>query len=185
MGSVRIIGGKWRGRKLPFPDLPELRPTPDRVRETLFNWLQPDIEGAVCLDLFAGTGALGLEALSRGAKTVTMVEKNKTIISNINKNIESLGSKNVILNCQNSLSWLEQSISNQYNIVFLDPPFRQQLMIPCCTQLEKQGLLAQNAKIYLELEVEFETLSTPFNWELLRQKRAGQVNYFLFNRVKQ
>ena len=123
-GKIRIIAGKWRGRKLDVIDAPGLRPTPDRIRETLFNWLQHEIVGARCLDLFAGTGALAFEALSRGAVEVTMIEADAKIVAALNKHAATLKSEEHIIQLADAMSWLKQGIKG-FDIIFLDPPFSQ------------------------------------------------------------
>lgn len=178
---VRIIGGRWRGRQLPVADVGGLRPTPDRVRETLFNWLQAYIEGAHCLDLFAGTGALGLEALSRGAQSVTLVETDRNAVSVLRQSIDSLQATDAQLVEADGVAWL-RSASRPFDIVFLDPPFRQGLVMQCCELLEQQGWLAANALIYIEAESETGLPELPRHWQPLRSKTAGQVSYHLLQR---
>lgn len=183
--SVRIIGGEWRGRKLDFPTIEGLRPTPDRVRETLFNWLQTSIPGARCLDLFSGSGALGLEALSRGAASVTFVDQAPEVISQLRSNLNTLKVQNAELIGSSVPSWLEQRATNEevrYDLVFMDPPFRKGLTAPVCALLEQHQMLADEALIYVETEVELQLEALPNNWQLYREKRAGQVAYRLFLR---
>ncbi|NOY63403.1 MAG: 16S rRNA (guanine(966)-N(2))-methyltransferase RsmD [Gammaproteobacteria bacterium] len=175
---VRIIGGQWRGRKLDFPDLPGIRPTPDRVRETLFNWLQPVIVGARCLDLFAGSGALGLEALSRGAAQVTFVEKEPRAVAQLNETLAALGADSGTVVRNDAAAYLNRACQ-PYDIVFLDPPFRAGLLLPCCVQLEQQGWLATDARIYIETEAEAGDPIMPEPWHISRHKRSGQVAYLL------
>lgn len=178
MGTLRIIGGQWRGRKIQFAEKPGVRPTSDRVRETLFNWLAPHIRGARCLDLFAGSGALGFEALSRGADFVEMVDQSADVIKTLQKNIALIGIENIKVSKKrvpNQLSKPDQA----FDIVFLDPPFRQDMIKPCCDWLESNHALADDALIYIEVEKELETLPIPDNWEILKQKIAGQVRYCL------
>lgn len=182
-GEVRIIGGKWRSRKLRFPATTGLRPTPDRVRETLFNWLAPHIVDANCLDLFAGSGALGLEALSRGASSVTFVDQSKQIVTYLNQQLEILGAKNGNVYCAKFPLSAKQIHQQNFNIIFLDPPFHQNLIKPCCEWLEEQNLLAPNSLIYIEAETDLTPLPTPHNWEVLRSKIAGQVTYHLLQRA--
>ncbi len=176
--TLRIIGGEWRGRKLRFADGEGLRPTTDRVRETLFNWLAPLIQGARCLDLFAGSGALGLEALSRGAAEVVFVDTNPAAIATLKENLALLKADNAEVIRGDGLNYLQDN-SRQFDVVFLDPPFRRDLLQPALKLLAEQGWLAAGARLYLELESE-ETLSElPEGWELLRSKEAGQVAYHL------
>ncbi|MBV0934617.1 16S rRNA (guanine(966)-N(2))-methyltransferase RsmD [Marinobacterium weihaiense] len=183
--SIRIIGGEWRGRKLDFPAIEGLRPTPDRVRETLFNWLQAYVPGARCLDLFSGSGALGLEALSRGAASVTFIDRAPEVISQLRSNLNRLKAQNAELIGRSAPEWLEQRLPDEevrYDLVFLDPPFRQGLAGPVCTLLEQRQLLADEALIYLETEKELALDQLPANWQLYREKQAGQVAYRLFLR---
>lgn len=181
---LRIIGGDWRGRKLEFPDLPGLRPTPDRVRETLFNWLQSTIAGAHCLDLFAGSGALGLEALSRGAASVQFVDNNPTAIDYLQRNLQLLKAENSQCIRHNALDWIPQASLEPIDLIFLDPPFRQNLLAPCCALLAEQDWLREGALIYLEAENELQPLPVPAQWQLLKQKTAGQLTSYLFKNVK-
>ena len=147
-GKLRIIAGEWRGRKLDVFDAPGLRPTPDRVRETLFNWLQQDIVGARCLDLFAGTGILGFEALSRGAKEVVSVEANAMLIGAIKKHAAMLGCKQHVIQHADALSWLKQE-QGAFDLVFLDPPFNQGLVEKACTLIKEQALLNAGVIVYI------------------------------------
>jgi 16S rRNA (guanine966-N2)-methyltransferase len=176
---VRIIGGDWRSRLLTFIDLPELRPTPDRVRETLFNWLQFSIVGARCLDLFAGSGALGFEALSRGATAVTALETHPAAVAALRDNAQLLGAKALTLVQKDALLWLAQPATQQFSLVFLDPPFAAGLHAPCCELLQQQGWLAPGAQVYLEAGEDLQTLALPPGWALTRHKRAGEVHYGL------
>jgi len=181
--QVRIIGGLHRGRQLSFPDLPGLRPTGDRVRETLFNWLQPFLPGARCLDLFAGSGALGLEAASRGAGGVVLLDQSPQVVRQLQKHIVDLKLDQVSVMQANTLSWLQTPPPNMlFDVVFVDPPFSEGLLEPCVQLLASSGLLAENARVYLEMDV---LESLPFfspDWKLLREKKAGQVAYYLFAR---
>ena len=179
--QIRIIGGVHRGRKLRFPDLVGLRPTSDRVRETLFNWLQPVLAGAACLDLFAGSGALGLEAGSRGAGSVVMVERAEAAVRQLRENVALLGLEQVGVIQANALSWLERD-ARPFDIVFLDPPFADNLLEACCEKLEQNGWLADGARIYLERDAIKPMPQVPDNWHLLREKEAGQVSYCLYQR---
>ncbi len=177
--QLRIIGGQWRSRKLQFPDIEGLRPTPDRVRETLFNWLQPVIHGARCLDLFAGSGALGLEALSRGATEVVMVDCDAQVTAFLRRHIENLHAQGAHLVQMDALQYLAADPPPAaFDIVFLDPPFRHNLLLPCCQALEKHGWLKLGARIYLEAESGL-TPTLPQNWRITHSKRAGEVGYYL------
>lgn len=180
--TLRIIGGQWRSRRLQFPDIDGLRPTPDRVRETLFNWLAPVIEGARCLDLFAGSGAMGLEALSRGAAQVLMLDRDPRAANQIRAHLKMLGSEQGQVLCADALNYLQSTPAQRFDIVFLDPPFRRDLLDPCCALLEQNGWLAAGALIYIEAEREFAQLPLPAGWEIIRDKQAGQVGYYLVKR---
>ncbi len=170
-GKIRLIAGKWRGRKLDVIDSPGLRPTPDRIRETLFNWLQQQIVGARCLDLFAGTGALAFEALSRGATEVVMVESNPNIIESLNQHAETLGSEGHIIQLADAIGWMKQGIKG-FDIIFLDPPFGQGYIEQCCTIISEQSLLNARGLVYIESE---KSLSLPDGWEIRKQTKAGNV----------
>jgi len=182
-GQLRIIAGKWRSRKLTFPDQEKLRPTPDRVRETLFNWLQADVSGSCCLDLFAGSGALGFEAASRGADKVVMIEHSRDAASVLSQNIKLLDAGNIELVVVDALEWL---MSNQcrFDIVFLDPPYKAGLLGKCCEILDSGQSLAENAKIYVEHAHGDDDILIPDGWECLQDKSAGQVAYKLYNRAR-
>jgi len=180
--QVRIIAGTWRGRRLSFVPLPELRPTPDRVRETLFNWLAPVIRGARCLDLYAGSGALGIEAASRGAAEVLLVDNDPRVVIALGRQLEMLGAQQVRVVQAEVLHWLAGP-SSPFDIVFLDPPFRRQMLHPCIQQLENRGWLSDQARVYLEAEKGL-VPELPENWELLRSKVAGQVGYHLASRSR-
>jgi len=179
--QIRIISGRWRGRKLSFPPASGLRPTPDRIRETLFNWLQPGIAGARCLDLFAGSGALGWEALSRGAAEVVMVDSNRQTIQNLKNNRELLNAEDLTIIHHDALGYLEKP-ATPFDIIFLDPPFRQGFVAKCSTILELNGWLTLSAQIYLETESELQELPVPAKWTVLHSKKAGQVSYNLAER---
>ncbi len=179
--QIRIIGGAQRGRKLSFPSVTGLRPTSDRVRETLFNWLQPTLQGASCLDLFAGSGALGLEAASRGAGRVVMLDRSVEVVTQLKKNISLLELDRVETYCADALHWLSGN-SNTFDIVFIDPPFADDLLQESCRLLDQAGWLGPNARIYLEMDDKKALPPLPLNWAPLRRKKAGQVCYYLFLR---
>lgn len=183
-GQIRIIGGQWRGRKLPVPDSAGLRPTTDRVRETLFNWLAPDIQEARCLDCFAGSGALGLEALSRYAASATLLEMERVVAQQLSQNLQTLRATQGTVVQTNTLQWLSQP-GEPFDVVFVDPPFRKGLLLETLTLLENNGWLAENALIYVESEVEHSTPVAPANWDLYREKIAGQVAYRLYQRQQE
>jgi 16S rRNA (guanine966-N2)-methyltransferase len=176
MNEVRIIGGKWRGRKLKFVPHGHLRPTPNRVRETVFNWLAPVINGAVCLDLFAGSGALGFEALSRGAGHVTMVDKSRRVIKTLKENAAVLGAENIEFICAEFSAKMKNIFSQKFDIVFLDPPFYKNLVKPGLEWLQKNDCLSANAYVYVEKE---RRVDLPENWQIHRSQVAGQVSYSL------
>ena len=183
-GQIRIIGGQWRGRKLPVPDSPGLRPTTDRVRETLFNWLAPSMVDARCLDCFAGSGALGLEALSRYAASTTLLEMERHVAQQLQKNLATLKAEHGKVVNTNTLTYLNQS-GTPHDVVFVDPPFRKGLLEETLNLLEVNGWLADSALIYVESEVENGMPPVPANWELHREKIAGQVAYRLYYREVQ
>ncbi|HEY3588820.1 MAG TPA: 16S rRNA (guanine(966)-N(2))-methyltransferase [Buttiauxella sp.] len=180
-GQIRIIGGQWRGRKLPVPDSPGLRPTTDRVRETLFNWLAPSMVDATVLDCFAGSGALGLEALSRYAARATLLEMDRNVSQQLQKNLVTLKATNAQVVNANTLNFLAQP-GEPHTIVFVDPPFRKGLLDETLALLESNGWLADEALIYVESEVENGMPAVPASWSLHREKVAGQVAYRLFSR---
>lgn len=177
-GQFRIIGGQWKGRKLKFFEVEGLRPSLDRIRETLFNWLQTDIRGARCLDLFAGSGAIGIEALSRGAASVDFVELNKKAARQLESNIGLLQAEEGNLHHQDAKQFLSQE-HQPYDVVFLDPPFHKGLAQEIVGQLAQTNLLAEGALVYLEIEQNLE-IDIPDNWELLKDKKAGQLQYRLY-----
>ena len=180
-GQIRIIGGQWRGRKLPVPDSPGLRPTTDRVRETLFNWLAPSMVDARCLDCFAGSGALGLEALSRYAASATLIEMERGVARQLQQNLATLNATQGKVVNDNTLTFLNQS-GTPHDIVFVDPPFRKGLLDETLRLLENNGWLADDALIYVESEVESGLPPVPTHWDLYREKIAGQVAYRLYHR---
>lgn len=179
-GRLRIIGGMYRRRQLPVLDAPGLRPTPDRVRETLFNWLATTIPGACVLDLFAGTGALGFEALSRGARQATFVERHTAAARQIETNLTTLGAQGHVVNVAVE-RFLCHEASSRFDLVLLDPPFRQTMAEHSCALLEAQGWLNASAWIYLETERELSPV-VPSTWRLHRETRAGDGIGRLFQR---
>lgn len=183
-GQIRIIGGKWRGRKLTVPDVKDLRPTPDRVRETLFNWLMPTIAGARCLDLFAGSGVLGFEALSRGAAAVTMVDQSREVVQALEKGASILQAENLTIYAATVPKQLHQP-EQPFDIVFLDPPYQADLLMPTSHYLEENNFLAANAYIYLEAKEIIKDNELPENWRITKCKQAGQVVYHLVVRTKE
>jgi len=174
--EFRVIAGKWRSRKLHFPPLPGIRPSPDRVRETLFNWLRDRIEGAACLDLFAGSGALGLEALSRGAVHVTFVDQERRAIDAIRAHLALLKAEGGETVVAEALGWLSGP-PRAFELVFLDPPFDSDLAPEVCARL-RQGWLKPGAWVYLE-HAEDRVPVLPGSWQTLREGHAGRVGYRL------
>ncbi len=179
--SLRIIGGRFRGRKISFPDLPNIRPTPDRVRETLFNWLQTAIVDSVCLDLFCGSGALGLEAISRGAAQVFAFDKEKKIIEHLKKIATELQLTHYQL-VQKEIPFELMFEKDSVDIIFLDPPFRQDFACMCLTWIAESKILKSDGLVYLETEWDFE-LPLLEQWEIIKEKTAGQVCYRLLKPV--
>jgi len=174
--TVRIVGGLWRSRILEFPDAADLRPSPDRVRETLFNWLGRDLTGMVCLDLFAGSGALGFEALSRGAASVIMVEKNPVVLRALRDNAAKLGATGLTVVRGDALEFARGAHS-RFDVVFVDPPYRLGLQVAALDLL--RGLLALGGRVYVEGNAVFEP---PRGWAILRRARAGNVHFHLLVR---
>lgn len=178
VGQLRIIAGRWRGRKLSIPTVEGLRPTPDRVRETVFNWLQPVIGGAHCLDLFAGSGALGFEAASRGAEQLTLVESNSQAVKQLRENCTLLAAQHCQVENKTAQQFLTTN-SQHYDIVFIDPPYQENLWTDIATQLVEQGTLVDNAYIYLECPSKGDLPALPHHWQLIKDKKAGEVRYCL------
>jgi 16S rRNA (guanine966-N2)-methyltransferase len=179
---VRIIGGAWRRRLLQFPARPGLRPTPDRVRETVFNWLAPILPGAVCLDLFAGSGAFGFEALSRGATRAVLLEQDPAVLAALQENRTRLGADAAAIVAGDALAYLNGPVE-AFDIVFVDPPYASGLLNPCLDRLAGRDWLKAGAWVYLEAR-EGESLRLPAGWQLARSKTAGQVGYHLATTTK-
>lgn len=179
--QLRIIGGQWRSRRLEFPDAPGLRPTPDRVRETLYNWLAPHIDGARLLDCFAGSGALFLEGLSRGAASGVALELDRAAAASLQANLQLLKADNAQVHNQDSHGWLSRPASQQFDLVLLDPPFHQDLLQRSCQLLQEHGWLAEHAIVYTESEQPPSQLGLPASWHLHREKHTGQVYYALWH----
>jgi len=180
--KLRIIGGQWRSRQIRFVDAPGLRPTPARVRETLFNWLQYDIIGRRCLDCYAGSGALGFEAASRGAKSVVLVENNALACRALKENTDTLSAPQIKIVQADVFRYLAGD-AQPFDVVFMDPPFAMGLAVQTCQWLEDKGWLAPQAKIYVETETALNLAGLPENWQLLKSKAAGEVAYRLFARM--
>jgi 16S rRNA (guanine966-N2)-methyltransferase len=179
--TLRIIGGAWRGRRLRFPPTQDIRPTPDRVRETLFNWLAARVPGAGCLDLFAGSGALGFEALSRGAARLTFVEHDPRAAREIAARLEEWGAQGGRVENVDARRFLERTPAEPFDIVFLDPPFASTLLEESTARLEQGGWLASGALVYIECPGE-RAPAVPRGWTPLKAKRAGEVGYHLYSR---
>jgi len=178
-GRLRIVAGKWRSRLLDIADVPGLRPTSERVRETLFNWLAPSIPGAGCLDLFAGTGALGLEALSRGAGAVVFVEKSPVAAKVLRANVQVLDASTADVRQADALEFLAAPPGNKFDIVFLDPPFAADMLGDLCRLLDKASVLGSGALVYLEEDRARPETDMPSGWRILKSKTAGNVRYSL------
>jgi 16S rRNA (guanine966-N2)-methyltransferase len=179
---LRIIGGAWRGRRLRFPSQAEIRPTPDRVRETLFNWLAQRIAGARCLDLFAGSGALGLEALSRGAAHVTFVERDTAAAQELRARLAEWGATGAQVEQGDALKFLCASPAQTFDIVFLDPPFASDLLAHSARALEERHWLSARALIYVETDASSGLPQLPPSWRVTKAKAAGAVGYHLLTK---
>lgn len=181
-GRIRIIGGEWARRQLPVIDAPGLRPTSDRMRETLFNWLQFDLPGARVLDAFAGTGALGLEALSRGAEAAVFLERSGKVARQLSDNLNTLGAgtRGQVVTTD-ALRWLQQQAVQSFDIVFIDPPFDAALQQAALDALAENGWLAPDARVYVEQPRGQALPQVPENWRLHRDKIAGEVRYLLYH----
>ncbi|MDH3746800.1 MAG: 16S rRNA (guanine(966)-N(2))-methyltransferase RsmD [Gammaproteobacteria bacterium] len=178
-GRLRIVAGIWRSRVLEIADVAGLRPTPERVRETLFNWLTPGITGSRCLDLYAGTGALGLEALSRGANEVVFVEKSRRAVTALQRNFEKLDAHGASVQQRDAVMFLNDFCGEPFDIVFLDPPFADDNIAELCRLLAETNSLKSGAKIYVEQDRHRPEPELPAGWSLLKQKTAGNVRYAL------
>ena len=179
-GEIRIIGGKWKGKKIYFDLSDDLRPTPDRAKETLFNWLGQNLSEMNCLDLFSGTGALGLEAISRGAKRVTFVEKNKDYLQKIKKlHLDMSVKENCDFFCADCLNWVRNFKSEiKYDLIFIDPPFNKNLIDDLLTDILNKNLLSNSGKIYFEFEKKLD-LKFPDSISLKKEKSLGKKSYVL------
>ncbi|MDW0616257.1 16S rRNA (guanine(966)-N(2))-methyltransferase RsmD [Mannheimia haemolytica] len=176
MGEVRVIAGLWRGRKLPVLNAKGLRPTTDRVKETLFNWLMHDIAHSRCLDCFAGSGSLGIEALSRQAQAVVFLEKFANAANQLKKNLQALKSEQGSVIHTDTLAYLAQKNNGEpFNIVFIDPPFHQGFVPQVLNLLAENNWLAPNAILYVETEKNHPPLELPQGWQILKEKAAGMV----------
>ena len=179
---MRIIGGEWRGRKLPVLDGDGLRPTSDRIRETLFNWLQFELPMARCLDVFAGSGALGFESLSRGAAQVLMLEKSAGVAQQLRHNSVLLKTSKADIHQTDSLQFLAKPAPHPFDIVFIDPPFQQGLMQPTLDALFSHGWIHDQAWLYLEQEKHLDWPTLPEGWVMHREKTTSQVRLSLWHK---
>ena len=176
MGEVRVIAGLWRGRKLPVLNAEGLRPTTHRVKETLFNWLMMDVANARCLDCFAGSGSLGIEALSRQAQAVVFLEKFANAAQQLKKNLASLKTdKGTVINTDTLAYLAQKNNDNPFNIIFIDPPFHHQFVPQILPLLQQNNWLAENALIYVETEKNHPPLPLAENWQIIKEKSAGMV----------
>ena len=178
-GTLRIVAGIWRSRVLEIADAPGLRPSSERIRETLFNWLAPRIDGARCLDLFAGTGALGLEALSRGAASAVFVENSHAASEALRRNVDLLKATGADIQTTDAMSYLQNATAKQFNFVFLDPPFREDSLAELCRLIDERDLLANGANVYLEQDRSGAEPELPDGWSILKNRTAGNVRYML------
>ncbi|NIP18933.1 MAG: 16S rRNA (guanine(966)-N(2))-methyltransferase RsmD [Xanthomonadales bacterium] len=181
--SIRIIAGEWRGRRLPVLNVPGLRPSGDRCRETLFNWLQPYVEGAECADLFAGTGALGLEAASRGARSVVLVEKNSAVVGALDRSINMLRALQVRVHRGDALEWLRRTEPDSLDIVFVDPPFDEGLILKSALLVDRLHSVREGGFVYIEEPATRKAIIPGPGWELWKEKKIGEVRMQLFRRV--
>jgi len=179
--QVRIIAGKWRGRKITFDESEGLRPTSNRIRETLFNWLAPYIEQSKCLDLFAGSGALGLEALSRGAKEVYFIDNNRNTVKKLQATLEKLSAQNSHVYFANTLQFIEEKDISDFDIFFVDPPYSTLSLSDIAEALE-QALGQKSSRIYYESYQAIDPKKLLPNWHIEKQKKAGKVYFYLIHR---
>ena len=182
-GVVRIIAGRWRRRLLPVTAGGKIRPTPDRVRETLFNWLGPEIEGMRCLDLFAGTGALGFEAASRGAGAVVLVERDRDAVAALERSARTLGADNVEIVCADALGWAPPA-GERFDIVFLDPPYSGPAPEAALVRLDRLDALAARCLAYLETDRDSTDIELPPGWHSVHERSAARVRYHLASRSR-
>jgi len=178
-GRLRIVAGKWRSRRLDIADVPGLRPTSERIRETLFNWLTPHIAGARCLDLFAGTGALGLEALSRGAVETVFVEKSPIAAKTLQNNAAALDASAATVHVSDARQFLRNRKAGEFDVVFLDPPFAADMVSDLCRLLDEASILAGGAQVYVEEDRGKPEAKFPDGWRVVKSENAGNVRYSL------
>ncbi|MFT4711839.1 MAG: 16S rRNA (guanine966-N2)-methyltransferase [Candidatus Azotimanducaceae bacterium] len=179
--SMRIIGGKWRGRKVSFAQHEEIRPTPNRIRETLFNWLQGFVHGSRCLELYAGSGILSLEALSRGAKSVTLIEQASQVHQHLQTELAKITDSSQLYQCINqpAITWASNQSDGPFDIIFLDPPFAGSELDTVLPLIEVNSLLSPDGVIYIESPAEILGETIPLQFEIYKQKKAGSVHYCL------
>lgn len=178
-GQIRIIGGKWRGRKLPVLDAEGLRPTTDRNKETLFNWLMGDVQDAQCLDVFAGSGGLGLEALSRYAQSCVFIERDRQNAQQLVKNISTLAISDANVKCGDAFNELQALAGQTFDIVFVDPPFHKGLIAPTVSALVDYNIIASGGLVYMEHERELAETPLPNNWLVIKEKQTQALVYRL------
>jgi 16S rRNA (guanine966-N2)-methyltransferase len=183
MGELRIIAGQWRGRKIKFPNESGLRPTLDRVRETIFNWLGPYLAGASCLDCFAGSGVLGLEALSRGAAHAVFIDESKKTMSAIQQNATALDTTTAQMICASLPAGLTQLSPHVFDIVFLDPPYNSKILEICVEMLIKNNLIGSKSILYIEAGAK-ESIDLPPNWQWLKHKHTATLQFGLLHSYK-
>ena len=177
---VRIVAGIWRGRYLQVPPRPSVRPTPARVRETVFNWLAGNVEGAECVDLFAGSGALGFEAASRGARRVTLVDRDRGVVQCLRQETQKFSATQIEVVHARALTYID-CLRDPFDILFLDPPFAlgAELLEKTCAHLSTSRALKESSLVYVESPADW-TAQVPARWTPLKSKQAGQVGYHLF-----
>lgn len=181
LNKVRIIAGEHRSRQIRFPTIEGLRPTSDRIRETLFNWLQSELPKSNCLDLFAGSGVLGIEALSRGAESVQFVELDRSAADSLRENLVELGYSPAAVANSKAEQWLADNENRiQFDIIFIDPPYNQQLVATICDSLVSGSFVKPGTKVYVENDQAIPQQEFPDHFELSKYKKAGQVHFYLF-----
>jgi len=180
LSSIRIIAGQWRGRKIPVAEIEGLRPTGDRIRETLFNWLDAEIDGARCLDLFAGSGVLGLEALSRGAGQVVALESSRVAVNALNEAAQLLDTSALQVMQLDAVQWLKSKPAGPFDLVFIDPPFQAGLLDESLALLAASNSLTAGALIYIERDRNDDPPQLPAGWQVHKDKVAGSVSYALY-----
>ncbi|AXN02271.1 16S rRNA (guanine(966)-N(2))-methyltransferase [Candidatus Purcelliella pentastirinorum] len=176
---IRIISGKWKGKKIIIPNIKKLKPTKDIIKETLFNWIEPYIYKSSCLDCFAGSGSLGLEALSRNASSVTFLEKNKYIIKILKKNIKKLKILNTKIINTNALKWIKKT-KKKYNLIFIDPPFKTNLITQIVKIIKINKCLKNKSLIYIEKNNKDKNIKLPKNWEIYKTKYTKNITYSIY-----